>query len=440
MPKKKKDILLEKREALLMKQNAIIQKAKEEATEGVQRDLTPEELVEFNSITEQLENNRSQVKALEQIEENERAVAEKAMRKKDRGNRKSDEANLLDNYSLIRAAQISSTGRFDGAEGEVHQEAEKIARDCNLPVDGKGILILPGVLSRGSVTTDPANAGNLIPTTLQSIREGYKPKLIVDGLGVDRMDNLVGVSEVPLEDLQATTGWVGETGNSTEVNVATRKESLTPKGIRTKISTSYLQAASAGSAQMNARLAAALMRGEANQLNSTLILGGGSVNEPTGVLADADVVTIPIGTDGGALTRAIITKLKNSPPMNDANFAGSHAFITTPGVRDFAENVKIDTGSGRFLWPENSDNTLHGHPAFTTSLCPSNLTKGAGADLHAMIFGAWSQMVMAGWAVRSLFVNPYKDDDKVWTQLVSFYDMAVLNPKAFAKVVDIDIS
>jgi hypothetical protein len=65
---------------------------------------------------------------------------------------------------------------------------------------------------------------------------------------------------------------------------------------------------------------------------------------------------------------------------------------------------------------------------------PTNLEKGTGgATKQGVLFGHWSELIVLRWPVRQLIVNPYSNNDGVETKLISFWDWAARNPKAFAR-------
>ena len=58
---------------------------------------------------------------------------------------------------------------------------------------------------------------------------------------------------------------------------------------------------------------------------------------------------------------------------------------------------------GRFIW---EDNELLGYRALVSTQVPSNLEKGAsGTTLSAMIFGNWSQLIIANWGGVDIIID-----------------------------------
>ena len=70
---------------------------------------------------------------------------------------------------------------------------------------------------------------------------------------------------------------------------------------------------------------------------------------------------------------------------------------------------------------------------------PSNLTKGAGSSLSAIIFGNFSDLIIGSWAPGiELLVNPYSKDKEGVIRIVgfSFVDVGIRHPESFCRVVD----
>ena len=64
---------------------------------------------------------------------------------------------------------------------------------------------------------------------------------------------------------------------------------------------------------------------------------------------------------------------------------------------------------------------------------------GAGTDKSSMIFGDWSKLWIMQWGGRSISVDPYTSLKNAQVEVVldSYYDIKVVQPKAFSIVTDI---
>lgn len=339
-------------------------------------------------------------------------------------------------YSISRAMR-DATGKLSnredaGLEREMSKEGENIARASGLPYENKESIFIPDVAMRVSTTLTDANAGFLVPTSQRAVSEGYRSKLFLETLGARVENALPGTNNIPVADYLADAGWVGEAVDMapTELDAAVRKAVLSAKAIYSKVTNGWYLQAMAGS-EADTVLNNTLLSGETRVLNKTIITrGNGTV--PSKGLMEADNVIEITGANGDAMTRDLLIDMINSPSANDAEF-DTAGWVLSPTLRSALMKLKTDAGSGQFVWPLGDPNMLLGFNAATTTLMPTTLTKGTGgATKKGAIFGHWSELVILRWPVRQLIVNPYKDPG-VETKLISFWDWAAKNPKAFVR-------
>jgi HK97 family phage major capsid protein len=345
-----------------------------------------------------------------------------------------EEAKIHKRYSTSRAVQHFA-GKLPanvdaGLEVEMHQEGERIARASGLPVSGQNGVFIPDVALR-SGTTAPLDAGNLVPTSQSGVVDGYRYKLMLENLGVTVQDAMPGVNNIPVADFLAEAGFVAEAA-LTPVNIAAnvRRPQLTAKAIYAKVLNNwYLQA---NASEADTVLNRTLLEAEATVLNKTIITRGAGTVASKGLMEADDVIDVS-AANGSALGRDLLVKMINSPDANNAIF-NNPAFVCSPTIRERLMNLKVDEGSGQFVWNLGSPDSLLGYNAVTTTLMPTNLEKGTGgATKQGVLFGHWSELIVLRWPVRQLIVNPYSNNDGVETKLISFWDWAARNPKAFAR-------
>ncbi len=72
---------------------------------------------------------------------------------------------------------------------------------------------------------------------------------------------------------------------------------------------------------------------------------------------------------------------------------------------------------------------------------PSNLTKGAGTKLSAILFGNWADLMIGEWPVLELVANPFDDvgfaKGNVFVRAMQDIDIAVRPPQSFAAMLDV---
>lgn len=341
------------------------------------------------------------------------------------------EQRASERYSIVRAAQYAAdkTKQDAGFEREMHDEASRQAVAIGLPISGKGVLVPSFIQARATAAT-AADAGNLIGTNQMPTMMGYAPQLFVENMGATVYRNLTGINNIPVADYTAVATFVAEGDNTTAITSNVRRPTLTAKAVHASLTNSWYLKAQAGP-ESDRILWGTLERAEQNCINTNIIKRA-NTDSPYGIFDAADIVDVT-SANGEDLTRSLLVEMINSPENNNASFDKA-GFIISPTVRQFLQSKKVDSGSGQFIMSMDSVDRLLGYPAATTTLMPTNLTKGgASGVLLGLAFGNWDQLVIANWAIRELIVNPYSNNAGVEFKLVSFWDWVFANPKAFAK-------
>lgn len=114
--------------------------------------------------------------------------------------------------------------------------------------------------------------------------------------------------------------------------------------------------------------------------------------------------------------------------------------MTNPKVKAALQTIPRQSSGveGNFIWPAGGFD-LNGYPVSTSTLVPSNLSKGSSSTLSAMIFGDFSKMAIASWGGMELTVDPYSGATAGLTNVVlnAYLDCNLLQPTAFAVCKDI---
>jgi len=116
--------------------------------------------------------------------------------------------------------------------------------------------------------------------------------------------------------------------------------------------------------------------------------GSGSSNQPTGILNVSGISPVALGTNGEALTYAMLPSLGKEIAVDNA-LLGSLVFCTDPRtINKLRTTAKQSSGvEGNFVI--NDDGRLASYRVEVINSMPSNLTKGTGSSLSALIFGNW---------------------------------------------------
>lgn len=345
----------------------------------------------------------------------------------------------LENFSFIRVIRAQLDPRYQkeaGLELEVSRAmAEKLGRDP------QGFFIPPEVLKRDLSTGTPGLGGNLVPT--QHMGEQFidmlRARSHVLNLGATIISGVRGNIAIPRQAGGATAYWVAEGSAVTKSDQTFDQVTLTPHtvGARTEY-TRRMVLQSSPDVEMIVRQD--LVNVLASALDLAAINGSGTNNEPTGILNTAGIGSVAIGPDGGPVDYTHIVDLLAAIASANADTA-SMAFLTNAQVQAALLKVEKAANTGQFVWEAGTqpgEGRMIGYRALVSNNVPNNLTKGAGTNLSAIIFGNWSDLLVGSWSAIDLLVDPYSLSDSGGVRVVAMQDVdiAVRHPESFAAITD----
>ena len=117
---------------------------------------------------------------------------------------------------------------------------------------------------------------------------------------------------------------------------------------------------------------------------------------------------------------------------------GSRDFITTPAAAAILRSTaKVSGTDSKMILDDKSE--LFGYKVIATSLVPSNLTKGSGSSLSAMIFGNFNDLVVGEWGSLDVLFDPYSNSNSGSMRITAFLDLdiAVRHAESFAAIQDL---
>ena len=417
--------LREERAAIAKEALDIIDLAKKE-----DRDLTPDEETKVNEATTKTESFDD-------------LIANAENREKLEGLRSAPKVNVgvsanepkeIKNYSLLKAMRSQLPNqKLEGLELEMHQEAVREVQARGGKIEGVGV---PSFITekRDLNVGTAGDGGNTVPTEHMGFIEALQPRLQVEALGATIMRGLTGNIDIPRNNAAGAAAWEGETDANAEANPTFDKVSLSPNRLGAKIVMSK-QLLFQSSIDVERFAANDLAKGIAVAVDAAAINGAGSGNVPQGILNVSGIGSVAGGTNGATPTFANIIALESALAVDNADM-GSLAYLTTPGIRGYLKGLKKDAGSGEFVF---ANGELNGYRAAISTQVPSTLTKGTASGIcHAIIFGDFSQLILAQWSGMDLVVDPYSLATSGQVQIVAntWWDVAVRHAEAFAAMKD----
>lgn len=445
--KKKSLIFKEQRNAVWKKIVALRSKSETAETE-----ITEAELLEIRTLEKEydafadtiLDAEKNEARAAEMVAE-EIAIEQRATaaanqsnsdRRGGRDNRTPEERSMSD-FSFIKAIRSAKQGgQLTGVELEMFQEAQKEARASGFEVEGNIAVPSFFVEKRANLTAGTAaTAGNLIQTDLGSVIDALRPNLIAEQMGVQMLNGLVGNLKKPRQNGVTTAAWAAENATAATSNPTFEVFTMSPKRLTavTYVSDTLMRQTALS---MEAMVRRELALARDTKLDATIINGSGTGNEPIGILNIAGIGSVVGDTNGAAPTWENIVALNAAVASNNANM-GSLGYLINPATKAKLQTTKKDAGSGIFIMGEINDQ-LAGYRAGVTTQVPSNLTKGTGTGLSAIIYANFNSFLLGTWGGMSILVNPYTSAKEAMTEVVvhSYHDTNYEHAESFAAMVD----
>jgi HK97 family phage major capsid protein len=346
-------------------------------------------------------------------------------------------------FSFLRAINALSNPTDRAA-----QEAAAFEFECSRAVadrmkrNAQGIMIPFEVLRRDMVVGTDASGGYLVATDLLATNfiELLRAKMMTRALGAMTLGGLVGDVAIPKQTGGATAYWIAESGAPTESTPVVAQLALTPKtcGAFTDISRKMLKQSSIDAeAFVRADLATCL----ALALDAAGIAGTGASNQPTGILSTTGIGDVVCGDpDGAAPVWADIVNLETEVSVDNAD-VGALAYLTNAKARGKLKQTEKATNTGLFVWENGTEpgfGMLNGYRAAASNQVPSDLTKGAGTALSAIIFGNWADLVYGLWGTVDITVDPYSNSTSGTVRVVALQDadVGVRHAESFAACQD----
>jgi len=421
----------EERSTLLDQMQTILDKAKTE-----KRDLNDDDHTAVDELNTRLDALNDDIKRMERIEMNLAVRAGDHINKQNHEN----EQKEVRNYSFLKAIRCAMPGgKLEGLEREMHQEALREARENGLTIEGVGI---PGVLLRKPEKRDMTAAGGsngseggvLVPTMLApGFIDTLAAKMVLVQMGTQFLTGLVGNVDIARKTSATTAAWEGEVDAGAEASPAWDKISLTPNrlGAYIQLSKRLINQTSTSAekiAQDDIERAIRLAV-EYEAIVGTVTSGG--------ILATSGIGSVLGGTTGAAVAWSHVVDLEKEVAVDDADI-GSLGYITNPKVVGKLKQTAIGTYQPNIMAP--GDKTLNGYNLGVTTLVPSTLDKGASTGVcSALIFGNFSDLLIANWAGLDVVIDPYTDAKTSLVNVIvnSWWDVAVRRAVSFAAMKDI---
>jgi HK97 family phage major capsid protein len=356
--------------------------------------------------------------------------------------------NLAASVTVLDVIRAQMPGVTDAGAGRAREVSAEIERRSGRKPEGlfwhMGAPSLRARMEQRIFSTTTPGGGpgsNLIQTDVSpTIIDRLREMPIVRRLGATVLSGLVGNLNVPRLKASATAQWVAESGAITASDPQTDAVSLVPNhaGGIVEISRNMIQQPSLDVAALVENDLSLIL---AVALDQAAINGAGGT-APAGLLtAGSGIGNVALGAAGAAPTwNALIAAIaavdtaNAMPGMGTLGWAGN-AKVTSVLRRTL--KTAADTASNFIM---TDPTMLAGYPYQSSQNVPSNLTKAAGTNLSALLFGDWAQLVIGFWSAGDILVNPFESTayskGNVQIRAMMTADVAIRQPLAFCAITD----
>lgn len=411
------------------------------------RDMSEGENKEYKSLEEQIDQLDSKIEMLEKQEERRKAIAAKKIEDEklaaaaaggssDNGETR-EQDKIKEKYSFFDAYTQLKRGKFEGLVGEMHEQAQKEARNADYELSGAG---LPAFMVEMRADVDQANSaiqGTDVGAYVGALRQNSVFSQVIPSSNI-----LNGLSsDVNIQDVnKQSTAWAtAENSQAADGGANLDKVTLSPIRLTSRINVSNRIGAQNGPIVMNA-LMADLGRDAANKIDAALFSTADVSNAIPAIAATSGVLTFteagtyaaPSATVNGSIYDDVLAALQAL--ANADALQGSTAIVHNSKVlSDLIKSPQVLSVSGAVSSANLGSPSvfnINGIPVYLTTSTTSSGTTSAD-----MIGGDFSRTYLGFFGGVDMMVNPYIRAEYAQDQIVfhRWLDSATVQGEAFVK-------
>lgn len=307
-----------------------------------------------------------------------------------------DLSELERRFQIGKALSEFSEGRLTGVEAEWAAE-HRSGRPGAMAMPASAFL---GERRVGQNVSSGPDGGFLVSTQIGPVADRFRPRLAIEAMGATVMSGLTGPLDLPRVTESGAASWVGEGGAPNRSDMALGMVSMTPRTVAAEYAMTRRAMLQAPQLESVIRRDIGLLLAQA--MDAAAINGNG-VGKPLGILQSSQTIVLPLGADGAAPTIDLATDLIGA--IETLDVTGDMAFLTNAKVK--RTMLKLKDGESR---PWALADLFKGERVEFSSQVPSDLTKGSGTALSAIIYGMWADLVLGYWSSVDILLNPYHSD------------------------------
>jgi HK97 family phage major capsid protein len=361
-------------------------------------------------------------------------------------------AKEVRSYSLGRMVQAQITGdwRKAGLERELNDEIAK-----NVGREAEGVYVPDFAWQQRGPLSTAATGGSasevvfddFVPTEHRGdmFIEALRARQVLGGLGTTYLSGLTNRIKMPKLATGANAAFVEELADVTDGAGTDGGVTLQPRTMGAFVDMSRLLMLESIPA-IEQIIRNDLLASAADRTEFYAIQGSGSGGQPTGILNTSGINNLDISTDTDvdALTWAdIIALVKLVEEDNGIVNSAAAGFLSHPAVKaKLASTAKVSSTDSVMIL-NDPWTSLYGYPVAFTSNVPTTLDPGDGGnDASALVFGDFSQLIIAQFGAPSILVDPYSNSKAGTVRMVlhAELDVGVRNAVSFAKTDEVSVA
>lgn len=418
--------LQEARAAAVAAMRALSDKAETE-----KRDLTAAEDAEFSTLKTTIADLDKKIGRAQTLAEAERSAPAVVHGRLGDG---AYEERARD-FSLTKAFRSLLPRDLGGGDVDVGFEREisnEVARRSGRKFEGLAVPDQVFMQEKRTLLVG-SSAADLVPNVHRAdmFIDRLRNALVTARLGATYLDGLVGSPiDIPRQTGSSVAQWVAEDGSLTETDPSFDDVNLTPKtvGAMTSYSRRTLLNASPSIEQIIRNDLASVI---AHAVDEKALIGTGASNTPTGILSQSGVNDMAQdGTPTWDDVLAFIAAIEGDNALD-----GSLGWVMNPYVKKKLRGIAKVASTDSVMLME-SPTELGGYPALVTNALSGSAPGVSPAVGGTIIFGDWSQLLIASWTGVDILLNPYETTayakGRVMVRAMKDVDVAVRHPESFA--------
>ena len=328
------------------------------------------------------------------------------------------EEKEIKRFSFLRALNALANPTDKQAQEAAAYEkevSEAASRAYGKPA--AGIMVPNEVLKRDLNVGTATAGGNLVATELLagSFIDILRKRMALMQAGVTMLTGLEGNISIPRMTSTSTAYWVGEGASPTESQQAFDQVNLSPKTVGAYVDytrRTLLQSSIDVEAMVRDDLAKVI----ALELDRAGLYGSGSSNQPLGLTGTSGIGTQTITTYG---TFAEYIGMETDVATANADVA-SMKYLVNAAARGALKSTEKASSTAQFVWEGDE---INGYQAIVSNQLANN----------DVVFGDFSQFVVATWSGLDLTVDPYAGATSGNIRIIALQDVdyGVKQPGAF---------